>query len=242
MPERRSVRAPLRLSARPDRSILHKVRVWNWARVRCVPALGALALVVGCRAQMLTGPVDSRGMEDAAGPLDAGSSPPGCTSSCCDFVPPNCPPTAPTAGTPCGQPSFYDCEYGDDPFIGCNTVMTCTATGWTQQQSLPTPATGCPTGEPSCPSSFASAADGGVTCPDYAPNLICGYPEGFCVCNGGWDCSPLANECPATRPRAGTPCDPDGGGCQSWGVACTGDAMRCACGIWSPVFCIETGG
>ena len=230
-----------------DASILGRMSVRDWAL-----GLGALALMAACRAQMLGDPANPRPQGTRDGdtrpdvgvvgtPLDGGLSS-SCPSGCCSFVPPNCPPTAPTPGTPCGAPSSYRCEYGDDPFSGCNTVVTCTASGWTLQQTFSTPATGCPTTEPSCPSSFGSAADGGIGCPYDDPNLICAYPEGFCVCNGGWDCSPVPNDCPTTRPRAGTACDSDGGGCQNWGRPCTGNAMLCECGVWLPVICIELGG
>ena len=223
------------------------MRVGDWAL-----GVGALALLAACHAQMLAEPgrsgpqatLDADGRADVGlvgSSLDGGLSA-GCSSGCCGFVPPSCPPTAPALGAPCGTPSSHPCEYGDDPFSGCNTVVTCTASGWTPQQTFSTPATGCPTAEATCPSSFGSAADGGVACSEYAPNLICGYPEGFCVCTGVWSCSPMPNDCPPIRPRAGTACDLEGGGCQSWGIACTGNAMRCACGTWLPALCLSEGG
>lgn len=213
--------------------------VWAWR----APALGALALVAACGAKPLSGPVDPQQPEPLGIPTrpDAGLPPP-CASSCCNFVPPNCPATVPALGTPCEQASPYTCEYGDDPLSACNTVVKCVAGSWTLQQPLTQPVAGCPTAGPICPSSFASAADGGIDCPYSELNLDCVYPEGVCVCNGGWDCRLLPNDCPATRPRAGTPCDPDGGQCQRWGVDCTADTMLCKCGIWIPTFCIGLGG
>ena len=221
-------------------SILMGMRARGGLWVRRVLALGALALVAACGAEPLTGPVDPRQSEPLLMPtrLDAGL-PPSCASACCNFVAPNCPATVPALGTPCEQPSPYACEYGDDPFSACNTVVKCVAGSWTLQQSPTQPAAGCPTAEPICPSSFANATDGGMDCQDSAQGLNCVYPEGVCFCSGGWGCSLLPNDCPATRPRAGTPCDPDGGRCQSWGFNCGTDAMYCACGIWIPAVCIE---
>jgi hypothetical protein len=208
---------------------------WDWVGPGRALVLGLLALVAGCSAQPLTGPGDLPKQRLQ----DAGLAPPSCPNSCCNFVAPNCPPTAPAPGTPCGQSSSAACEYGDDSFSACNTVMRCAAGSWTLQQSLLEPVSGCPTAGPSCPASFASAMDGGIDCPQL--NFNCVYPEGVCVCDGDWACTPLPNDCPATRPRAGTPCNPDGGGCQRWGSSCTADAMVCECGIWSPVICFSEG-
>jgi len=212
-----------------------------WAR-RAL-ALGALALVAACGAKPLTGPVNPPPPEPHGIPtgIDAGL-PPTCASACCNFVPPNCPATLPALGTPCEQPSPFACEYGDDPLSACNTLVKCVAGSWTLQPPPTQRTAACPTGEPICPPSFASATDGGIDCPYSALDLDCVYPEGVCFCNGGWDCTPLPNDCPATRPRAGAPCDPDGGQCQRWGFDCTADAMYCQCGIWVPAVCLELGG
>jgi hypothetical protein len=220
------------------------MRAWNWALV-----LGAVALVAACGNQMLTGPVDPhpQGTVDAGsrrdaqmggfgGSSDAGLSPPPCTSACCGFVPPGCPPTAPTPGTPCGTPSAGACEYGDDPNIACNTVFECTSGGWVLEQGAfgENQQASCPT---ICPPSFPGAVDGGVACPSTELDLACVYPEGVCACLGDWQCGSLSSDCPATRPRAGTPCDVDGG-CQTWGFDCGSDTMRCTCGVWSLSVCI----
>ena len=214
-----------------------KVRGWLWGR-RAL-ALGALALVAGCSGKPLTGPVDPRPPAPLGRPILVDAEVlPTCASACCSFVSPNCPATVPAPGTPCEQPSPLACEYGDDPVSACNTVVKCVAGSWTLQQSPMQPVAGCPTAEPICPSSFANARNSGVDCGDSALNLNCVYPEGVCVCDGGWDCILLPNDCPATRPRAGTPCDPDGGQCQRWGDSCTADGMSCDCGIWVPSVCI----
>jgi len=220
-------------------AILLRMKGWVGLRVRRALALGALVLVAACGAEPLTGPVNPRPPEPLGIPtrVDAGLPPP-CASACCNFVPPNCPATVPAIGSPCEQPSPYACEYGDDPLSACNTMVKCVAGSWTLQPPFTQLATGCPTAEPICPSSFASATDGGIDCQYSALDLNCVYPEGVCVCNGGWGCSLLPNNCPATRPRAGTPCDPDGGQCPRWGIGCTADAMYCECGIWIPSVCI----
>jgi hypothetical protein len=221
------------------------MRVRDW-----VLALGAVALVAGCGNQMLTGPVDlhPQGTEDASsrldaqtgtfsGTYDAGVSPPACTSNCCNFVSPNCPPTLPGLGTPCGTPSAGACEYGDDPHSACNTLVQCTASGWTLHPSLES-VVNCPTPASICPPTFAGAVDGGADCPYSESNDQCVYPEGYCTCVGVWFCFRSPSTCPATRPLAGTPCDPDGGGCQTWGDPCGLDGMQCRCGIWILPICL----
>ena len=219
-----------------------RVRGWAWL------APGALALVfacMGCRTQTLTDPSDPgpQGIQDAGSRDDGpGVSPPACTSACCNFVAPNCPPAPPAAGTPCGTPSSSACEYGDDQNIACDTLVRCTSTGWSVEQLFSGQNATCPTPASLCPATFASAiADGGVECPDSELYIPCVYPEGVCTCAEWWSCSPGPNDCPATRPRAGTPCDVDGGGCQTWGMSCGRDAMFCSCGVWVPVFCISEG-
>lgn len=224
----------------------------------CALALAAVGLAAGCRAQMLgdpaggqpRGPSDPQGgtlddastRGDASGPAgglaDAGLSPPACTSACCAFVSPNCPPTAPAPGTPCGPPSQVPCEYGDDPNMACNTLVQCTAGGWMVQGVFGDPQGSCPTPASVCPPSYPGAADGGGECPSSEQGFSCVYPEGVCACFGAWSCDPFPNQCPATRPRAGTPCDADGGGCREWGLSCNSNSMHCVCGVWSPSICL----
>lgn len=226
------------------------MRVRDWAL-----ALGAVVLAAGCGNQMLTNPVDphpqgtvvdaGRRLDAATGlsggSADAATSPPACTSSCCNFVPPSCPPTVPVLGTPCGPPSGSPCEYGDDPNMACNTVVECTANGWALEQVFGNQQAACPSPAPFCPTGFPGAVDGGVSCPSSEQGFSCVYPEGACGCYGDWYCQSGSDlsACPATRPRAGTPCATDGGGCQAWGFDCSGsDAMRCTCGVWVPSVCI----
>ncbi|HXT94681.1 MAG TPA: hypothetical protein VN853_00165 [Polyangia bacterium] len=222
-----------------------RVRNWAWT-------LGLVALVAGCGNQMLADPVNPHppGSVDAGHRLDAqigpggnsaeaGISPPPCTSQCCGFVPPSCPATLPTVGTPCGPPAGYSCEYGDDPNIACNTMVQCGASGWALVQGEGDQQAGCPTPASICPPSFPGAVDGGVACPASAEGFSCAYPEGVCGCYVDWSCVSFPNECPITRPRAGTPCNTDGGGCQTWGSDCgSTDAMRCVCGVWVHSVCI----
>ncbi len=71
-----------------------------------------------------------------AAPLDASHVSDVTFTSSCDeagleeaFVPPippscsPCPPTMPEAGSPCD--AHIECEYGDDPRVGCNAMAVC---------------------------------------------------------------------------------------------------------------------
>ncbi|HEX3905279.1 MAG TPA: hypothetical protein VH853_20805 [Polyangia bacterium] len=152
-----------------------------------------------------------------------------------------CPATLPSMGAPCTARGLAAvCEYGDDPWYGCNTVAYCDSQGgWhTVISSEPD----CPTTMPSgCPASFAEAMSGGQSTCALAPDgeLTCRYPEGACGCTAaGFTCSaPASAGCPATRPHAGTACAAP---CMTWGSGiCDGQSMKCLCGTWQPIQCTE---
>src|SRR5450631_221635 len=159
----------------------------------------------------------------------------------CPAVLEDCPPTLPTYGTPCTERgSAALCEYGDDPWYGCNTVAYCDAQGgwYTVASSDPD----CPTTLSSgCPASFAEATSSGQSACASAPygQMTCRYPEGNCRCTvGGLTCTaPAAAGCPATRPQVGTACSAP---CTTWGSGvCDGQSMKCLCGTWQPIQCSE---
>ncbi len=170
----------------------------------------------------------------------------GCSSSggyqyTCPAAAVSCPASVPTDGEACSGETAAPCEYGDDTLFGCNTIASCYAGAW----SLSTPIEPtCPTTVPSsCPSSFveAKAPTSQPACASYSGRLVCFYPEGSCVCGGGLiSCTvPLAG-CPATRPRAGTPCSTGPGGCATWGTgSCDGASLTCGCGVWQPDYCVD---
>ena len=177
------------------------------------------------------------GLSDGSGDTGDGSLGSCGTDECCLFPAPLCPPTVPAQGAPCGQVSGDPCEYGNDPLFACNTFATCTAKGWSVQPPVTDAGVSCPTPQPACPATFASVAGASVGCPSDR-TYECLYPEGACVCGDGtWSCDSLPNDCPGTRPRLGTPCATDGGGCQMWGESCA-DSLRCECGVWIHAFCL----
>ncbi len=165
-----------------------------------------------------------------------------------------CPATMPTAGAACPatKPTPVSCEYGSDPALECDTVMTCNAGAWTVSQ---TPFAGgfCATTSAAlCPASSALVAQGTTCGSTFAE---CSYPDARCECrcpgpgNGvncvpataamTWQCDTLSNQtgnCPATRPRLGTPCATPSETCYyegSPGPACWGDVVMCtADGVW----------
>jgi hypothetical protein len=152
-----------------------------------------------------------------------------------------CPATPPTIGAPCSGIPVGGCEYGDDPWYGCDTDVFCDPQArWSMVPINNQAGSSCPTILPSaCPSSFIAASSGGQNgCPSASTNLICPYPEGTCSCapGGTFSCPPTAPVgCPAARPRVGTPCS---GACTSWGSGlCDGESLICACGVWQLVVC-----
>jgi hypothetical protein len=159
----------------------------------------------------------------------------------CPAVLEGCPPTLPTTGAPCtarGSAAF--CEYGDDPWYGCNTLAYCDSqSGW---YTIATSQSNCPSTLPAgCPGSFPEAMSGGQSCAS-APygQLACRYPEGICSCMsaGTVNCTaPAPAGCPSTRPRAGTACSAP---CTTWGSGiCDGESMKCVCGTWQAVQCTD---
>jgi hypothetical protein len=159
----------------------------------------------------------------------------------CPAVLEACPPTLPTPGTPCTvRGSAALCEYGNDPWYGCNTVAYCDSQGgW---YTVASSESDCPTTLPSgCAGSFAEAMSGGQNCAS-APygQLTCRYPEGTCSCEslGSLSCTPpAAAGCPATRPHVGSACSAP---CTTWGEGtCDGESMKCVCGTWQPIECTE---
>ena len=188
----------------------------------------ALALWAGCRTQSLAPAVD---LHPQPGSGDAGTpSPDGCaTDAACCRITSGCPLTVPAQGSPCGR-STSPCEYGDDPREGCDTLVICTPSGWSVQQPATDPASGCPTPQPACPPTFPDSPDASVSCTSGGLSYGCVYPEGNRLCFGGSvNCIARPNDCPSTRPRAGTPCATDSG-CQQWGDSCSWGAMPCECG------------
>jgi len=156
-----------------------------------------------------------------------------------------CPTAQPSAGSACESPTL-SCEYGSDPAISCDTVMTCEGTAWKQTQA---PATsGCSkTNSAACPATFAAATGPmGQSCG--AP-VSCYYTEARCscqqVCLGAcgapidvgpapltWVCDiPTTTGCPIPRPRLGTSCTVDPLVCDYGG--CEGNlTMQCQAGTW----------
>lgn len=159
----------------------------------------------------------------------------------CPAVIESCPPTLPADGAPCsarGSAAF--CEYGDDPWYGCDTIAYCDSQGgW---YTLAPREPNCPSTLPSgCAASFAEAMAGGQDCASALyGQLTCRYPEGICACMsaGTINCTPpAAAGCPATRPRAGAACSAP---CTTWGRGtCDGESMKCVCGTWQTVQCAK---
>lgn len=120
-----------------------------------------------------------------------------------------CPLAPPTSGASCSTISELICEYGEalspscDALFECFSDNPCANVPSTWHQTGPTAT--CPTSLPNCPSSYAQAADGGAC----ALSTRCNYVEGWCACNGAWQCTPAPPSCTANRPRLGTACSPD---------------------------------
>jgi hypothetical protein len=207
--------------------------------------------LASCCGQDPSGPATCSGGEWMCGTAVA----PGCNGESCSAPEDGggpCPATLPADGTACSI-SQLACEYGTDPALECDTVVTCAGGAWTTTQ---TPFAGgfcTTTSAPACPASVADVSQGS-TCG--GAFLQCDYPDARCECacpegNPGGDCSTDASlgpriwqcdtssdaspDCPATRPRLGASCSQENESCSYAGkdqLACWGDALECKGGVW----------
>jgi hypothetical protein len=208
----------------------------------------ALSVLVGCGGATFTGRGDDAGTRsdtgshpDAGGHdgshVDSGTPPDGGHAG-------ECPGALPSAGASCSDDQLA-CEYGNDPSISCDTVVTCTSGAWVVTQ--PGPSTPCSDVNPAaCPATYADVPQG-LSCLTQAD---CYYPEARCSCDvqcfdlcavevdGGpnektWACDvpPASSSCPVPRPRMGSACSAAGQTCD-YG-ACDGNvALECTDGVW----------
>ncbi len=93
------------------------------------------------------------------------------------------------------------CEYGTNVDPSCNTHVQCTFSHvWRTDHE--------PEGCYACPSE--SDLVEGAPC-DEVTDRLCAYPKRTCACAGEdagrkWRCTPIASDCPETRPLEGQPC------------------------------------
>ena len=141
-----------------------------------------------------------------------------------------CPASPPSGGGACPMVGL-ECEYGSDPNLACNDVVTCTSSGW----SFPTPGVMCPTG--TCPATYAAVPQGKACSPQ---GLDCAYAEGECNCADTlpvsqqgpvWQCVTPPQGCPEPRPRLGSACSQAGLSCD-YGACTGGIALVCTDGYW----------
>jgi hypothetical protein len=153
-----------------------------------------------------------------------------------------CPSAKPRTGAACTGAAV--CEYGDDPRLACDALITCAAGTWTMTQVPAT--TGCSTtNSPACPAAFDGATPGASGC---VPNLSCYYPEARCYCGAmvpgtpvGWLCDTGTNitmnasafeSCPLPRPRIGTACTEVDLTCEYGRCQGEDDVLACTNGAW----------
>jgi hypothetical protein len=166
-------------------------------------------------------PTDSSPVVDAGEGSEAGDA--GASSSC--------PASPPPYGEAC-SPSGLECEYGDAVQLLCNTVATCTATGWQVMAGVQAACTPPSADGGTCPATFAQVpAD--QPCVPFL--LTCAYPNGICYCTidhtGSpliWTCFPTTG-CPYPRPRLGAPCTTEMLQCD---YSTCGASVRCTGGLW----------
>jgi hypothetical protein len=205
-------------------------------------ALHVLVLVAGtlslpaCGGASSSGtpPVDGGGLDSATG--DGGSPPP--------EAGPLCPSSVTYATGSCT--GALVCEYGRDPDLRCDTVVTCSSGVWTQTQAPS--GQNCQTASaPECPATFAAlTAEAGACAP---VDIACIYPEARCSCathcgnvgiigsDGGgvaeWCCLDAPqSSCPSPRPRLGDPCGTQGQICD-YGYCSGNVALECDRGVWA---------
>jgi hypothetical protein len=145
-----------------------------------------------------------------------------------------CPDNVPAAGSPCPS-SGLACEYGTSANVGCDTVVRCTASGW----SMPD-VSQCAMGQ--CPASYDAVPMGQLCSPQ---GLDCSYPKGTCTCSASpgpvlivdgsilvdWHCFPAVAGCPSPRPRIGAPCSQEGTSCD-YGACTGGVELSCTGRTW----------
>ncbi|HEY1695362.1 MAG TPA: hypothetical protein VGG39_24505 [Polyangiaceae bacterium] len=149
-----------------------------------------------------------------------------------------CPGSAPVAESACT--GSFECEYGDDPDVSCDTVATCNSGRW-----LVRPATqGCAiSAGAGCPATYAALLQQSLCTPE---NLECAFAEARCTCathcgmvgrpEATWCCPDApqsGNGCPSPRPRIGSTCSTSGTVCDYGG--CDGNVtLQCSGGSWQP--------
>lgn len=178
-----------------------------------------------------------------AGATDAGDDGPGATSDGGNADAPwspICPIGVPDADTPCSVLNLR-CEYGDSPQPDCNTIAYCALAplrfmvgGPDKQCPLPVP-----TNPAACAGSYGAISTG-TACAGSGVTIgtECRYPEGTCLCglapdNGKWRCTPQPSGCPASAPRFGTACSPEGVQCDYHGCTRGGATAFCQHGVWN---------
>jgi len=158
-------------------------------------------------------------------------------------APASCPAAAPTDGSACD--GAIECEYGVDPDLRCDTLVTCESGAWTTTQT-PSSANCSSTNSAACPSTNTGL---GGACTSVG--TTCVYPEERCACatrcgmlgflgaDGGpsaqWCCPdapPSTPGCPSVRPRVGSACS--GGGVCDYGFCSGNVALECTAGTWQP--------
>lgn len=203
------------------------------ASTMALAAAGLAALVVACGTQ--GEPETPDAAPEAASGDDAGDPFPGVDgwapppwdgalpAPVC--VPSKCPSALPEAGTGCVV-SYYDrCEYGDD--AGCALSARCSCGNWVISSSGQ-----CVADVGTCPATLDAGAS---ACAQ--PGQLCDLADGECLCTkgGAWDCRAQLPSCPRPRPKLGSACDVDGGGCL-WLFSApnaSGDLPYSCCGTWS---------
>jgi hypothetical protein len=149
-----------------------------------------------------------------------------------------CPLNKPALGSHCSDIGL-ECEYGTDPSVACNDIVTCTAAGWTQQA-----ATGTPCAHGSCPATYAGVTTGTMCSPT---GTTCDYPQGTCTCapptgpltEAGavkWQCFPVQVGCPSPRPSIGAACSTASGATTcNYGACADGVELTCKGDVWTEV-------
>jgi hypothetical protein len=129
--------------------------------------------------------------------------------------------------------SGLSCEYGDDIFLNCDTLATCTSGMWHVTPPTNTQCGGS-TGvlQSGCPAN-SGMVPVGQAC---SPQMTCGYGDTICYCyidhTGApqlWGCFPVMSGCPYPRPRVGSACNQPGLQCD---YSSCGDSISCTNGLW----------
>lgn len=180
----------------------------------------------------------SLGGSTSCGPPSANNADGGADTA--EPPPPGCAFELPEQEARCPEIGLQ-CEYGTVDRVVCNSLATCTETGW----AVIPPDPRCTPNDEGCPNDALEITRGSA-CTQFG--ITCGYATGTCRCEGApapggsdwefrWSCADAEGTCPKIRPRLGTRCADEGQRCSYGGcnLVIRNVTQSCLDGRWKQV-------